>query len=253
MKLIKFFFVLCIPVAGNSQETDVVIVHDTFLYMNYNKNEVTPEETDRKVLDYIGAKLENKKLPDTLNFCLDVSNCIYEKQNDDLIGYKRIEYLLTYLQKNYHTGRENFQLKFSNSSLCESIQENTVSTIWFSLQKCNSDKSITNDSSDRIFDTIFYEPDEIVPNSDGQKIIYDLAKSIKNDEVLKNSRFLFEIITCKTEIENLLVYKRIDYILDFFSKKYDIDSERFQFIFDDSNFQNHKRISSFKITVNNCK
>lgn len=255
MKLIKFLFILCIPVSGISQKPDTVILYDTFLYINYNKNEVTPAEMNMEVLDYIGNKFERKKIPEMFNFCLDVGNCIYEKENDKLIGYKRVEYLLTYLQKKYHTGRENFQLKFSNSALCESLQEKRISNIWFSLQKCSSIQNATNEISNRILKNIFYEPNEIIPNSEGKQIIYDLAESIKNDKILKNNRFLFEIITCKTEIENdnLIFYKRIDYLLDYFSAKYNIDSEKFQFKFVDSNLQGQKQMSSIKITINNCE
>lgn len=162
---ITFIFGLCMSIIGFAQEQEIHISDDigVFLYMYYGKGQTAPANDGIKVADYVAEGISNNKIPEKYRFCLDVGTCIYEKGEDNLISYKRMEYLLNYLERNYEIDKERFIFKFADLDLCHIEQENNISNIWFVLQNCKISQEPNIEVSEDIFETVFYDSNQILP------------------------------------------------------------------------------------------
>lgn len=256
---ITFIFGLCMSIIGFAQEQEIHISDDigVFLYMYYGKGQTAPANDGIKIADYVAEGINNK-IPEKYRFCLDLEICIYEKENNCFIGYERIEYLLNYFERKYEIDRERFLFIFYDSNFCYIEREDNISSIRFVLKNCKVSQEPNIEVSEDIFETVFYDSNQILPTDKGKRTIDTIATAIKNNKISKEYNFLWQIALCNKEKENnpFIGYERIEHLLHYLEKEYEIERDKFQFEFlgselSDSEQENQK--SFIKFTILSCE
>lgn len=110
--LLAFLFILTIQKTAFSQNKDIEISIDKSLRLNYNVNQIIPDQKYFKIIDYISNLINEKKIPDNYHVCWQVEYSKCEKENDSLIEYKRLDYLLNYIETKHNIKRHRFKVEF---------------------------------------------------------------------------------------------------------------------------------------------
>ena len=117
---IILLFFLTVQKPAFSQNKDIEISEDKFLRLNYNVNQIIPDEKGIATLDYISSLINQQKIPDEYYVCWQVDYLKCEKEKDSLIEYKRLDYLLNYIETKHNIKRHRFKSEFYQTELCES-------------------------------------------------------------------------------------------------------------------------------------
>lgn len=231
--LVNLIFVLCSSLIAFSQEPDIHVSNDVFLNIYYDRGQIIPTDEKIKVVDKVAQGIIDKKIPNKYTFRVEVGTCEYEKVNDRYISYKRLEHIFNYLEKKYDIERGEFQFDFSDSEFCYIEQEDNISFINFALQSCKvSSKSEINIFGD-VFDNIFYKKNNIIPTTKGKKLLYMIGTAIKDHKISNKYRVCIQVSTCDNEKKknSFIAYERIESLLSYLEKEFEIKRERIQFEF----------------------
>jgi len=234
MKLaIKLILVLCLSVKAFSQEPDIHVSTDVFLNIYYNKGQIVPPAKGTKVLNHVAEGIITNKIPDKYNFRIEVGTCEYEKKNDVFVSYKRLEYLFNYFEQQYNVDRGKFQFDFSDSESCYVEQEDNISFVNFALQNCQSFKKSDLEILDNLFENIFYARNSIIPKAKGKKLIQNIGTAIKNNKILDKYSIAVQVCISNKEKEYnpFIAYERIEYLLNYLAKEFEIKKEKIKFEF----------------------
>lgn len=109
---IILLFFLTVQKPAFSQNKDIEISVDKFLRLNYNVNHIIPDEKGISTLDYISSLINQQKIPDEYYICWQVNYLKCEKEKDSLIEYKRLDYLLKYIEAKHNIKRHRFKVEF---------------------------------------------------------------------------------------------------------------------------------------------
>lgn len=235
--LVSFIFILCLSSTAFSQEPDIHVSNDIFLNIYYNRGQVIVVDEKLKVVDKVAQGIIEKKIPSKYTFRVEVGTCEYEKANDRYISYKRLEHLFNYLEKKYNIERGKFQFDFSDSEFCYIEQEDNISFINFALQSCKvSSESEINIFGD-VLENIFYKKNNVIPSTKGKKLLYRIGTAIKENKNSNKYRICIQISTCEKEKESnsFIAYERIEFLLNYLEKEFEIERERIQFEFINNN------------------
>ena len=118
--LLAFLFFLTIQKTAFSQNKDIELSIDKSLRLNYNINQIIPDQKYFKIIDYISNLINEKKIPDNYHVCWQVEYSKCEKENDPLIEYKRLDFLLNYIETKHNIKRHRFKSEFYQTEFCES-------------------------------------------------------------------------------------------------------------------------------------
>ena len=135
--VIKIIVLLCTFTIGNAQEPKHEILVDRFLEIPYDKDQICLKDEGISVANFVGEKIKTTDVLRDFSFMLSVGTCVFEKEHDSLIGYKRVDFLLNYLKQNYNIDSEIFLIEFYDYDMCDVKRETDMSIITFSLFKCN--------------------------------------------------------------------------------------------------------------------
>src|SRR5690554_5923362 len=134
--VIKIIVLLCTFTIGNAQEPKHEILVDRFLEIPYDKDQICLKDEGISVANFVGEKIKTTDVLRDFSFMLSVGTCVFEKEHDSLIGYKRVDFLLNYLKQNYNIDSETFLIEFDNYGLCDAdIIDAYTSYINFTVQK----------------------------------------------------------------------------------------------------------------------
>lgn len=240
-------FVICISTIGFAQESPIHISNDTFHNLYYDKGQVVPNHDRMKVVDYISEKIANKDIPTDYSFRIEVGTCENEKKDDTFISYKRLEYLFDYIEIKYNLKREKFQFNFSDSEFCYVDQKDNVSFVNFALQNCQIVLKNDSDINDDISEEIFYAKNSIIPTTKGNKLLSRIGSKITDSNISNKYGLRVQIAICDKEKKNnlLLSYERIEYLLNYLEKEYNIKREKVQFEFINNDQKNKTSFMRF--------
>jgi|GEM_PF-3563361 len=118
--LLAFLFFLTIQKTAFSQNKDIELSIDKSLRLNYNINQIIPDQKYFKIIDYISKLINEEKIPDNYHVCWQVEYSKCEKENDPLIKYKRLDFLLNYIETKHNIKRHRFKSEFYQTEFCES-------------------------------------------------------------------------------------------------------------------------------------
>lgn len=133
--VIKIIVLLCTFTIGHAQEPKHKVLVDNFIRIHYYKDEINLGEEGMIIANLIGKKIKENKIPKNFRPILLVVTCVFEKEHDSLIGYKRVDFLLNYLKQNYNIDSETFLIEFDNYGLCDIDIDAYTSYINFTVQK----------------------------------------------------------------------------------------------------------------------
>ena len=105
--ILAFLFFLTIQKTAFSQNKDIEISVDKFLRLNYDFNQVIPDQKYFKIIDYISNLINEQKIPNNYHVCWQVEYLKCEKENDPLIEYKRLDFLLNYIETKHNIKRQS--------------------------------------------------------------------------------------------------------------------------------------------------
>jgi len=132
----KIIVLLCTFTIGHAQEPKQEVLVDRFIRIHYHKDEINLGDEGMLIANLIGDKIKENTIPKNFRPVLLVVTCVFEKESDSLIGYKRVDFLLNYLKQNYNIDSETFLIEFDNYGLCDiDIIDAYTSYINFTVQK----------------------------------------------------------------------------------------------------------------------
>src|SRR5690606_4371928 len=134
--VMKIIVLLCTFTIGHAQEPKQEILVDRFLHILYVKNQISLKDEGIEMANLIGEKIKENKIPKNFQPVIQVVTCVFEKESDSLIGYKRVDFLLNYLKQNYNIDSETFLIEFHDYDICDiDIKDADTSYINFSVRK----------------------------------------------------------------------------------------------------------------------
>jgi len=122
--LLAFLFFQTIQETAFSQNKDIEISVNKSLRLNYNANQIIPEQKYFEIIDYISSLINEEKIPDNYHVCWQVEYLKCEKENDSLIEHKRLDYLLNYIETKHNIKRQKFKSEFYQTEFCNSSSIN---------------------------------------------------------------------------------------------------------------------------------
>ena len=122
--LLTFLLLLIMQKTAFSQNKDIEICVDKFLRINYGANQIIPDQKYFEILDYISNLINEQKIPNDYHICWQVEYLKCEKENDSLIEYKRLDYLLNYIETKHNIKRYRFKSEFYETEFCNSTSTN---------------------------------------------------------------------------------------------------------------------------------
>ncbi|HLV47272.1 MAG TPA: hypothetical protein VKY32_09570 [Flavobacterium sp.] len=120
MKLQILFpmLLLSLSIKTNAQHKDTQLMVDSYIDLIYDTHQIIPNKEDLKVLDGVAKLILEKKIPTNFYYYWQVEYLTCEKERDTLIEYKRLDYILRYLEENYDIKREIFKAEFYETEYC---------------------------------------------------------------------------------------------------------------------------------------
>jgi len=245
--LVKFILILSFSI-GYSQVPNNNISNDFFLNFYYDRGEIILKDERLKTLDYVAENILNNKLFEEYSFRIETGTCENEKKGDSFIDFKRIEYLFDYFKNKYNLERNNFQFDISDSEFCYDDQNKNISYVNFAIQNCRVFSKYQN----KIDKKISFKKNNVIPTSVGRKSLHEIAKVIKEDNIMDKYDLRIEIVISNKEKKDnpLLSYERINYLLNYFEIECDIKRNRIQFQFINNKQQN--KVSFFRVILLDC-
>src|SRR5690554_6423080 len=100
--VMKIIVLLCTFTIGHAQEPKHEILVDRFIRIHYHKDEINMGDEGMLIANLIGDKVKENTILKNFRHVLLIVTCVFEKESNSHLGYKRVDFLLNYLNQNYN-------------------------------------------------------------------------------------------------------------------------------------------------------